>query len=194
MMEHMDEGGLKEEVMKMSRSLSMAIVLCAIIAVVLRADDTGSGKELQLALNLAKLVRITDQPKRMRPNVSALCLPAVQRPDHGTLVKQQDAVIHVYVSPEGVAAMNKRDASRFPVGTLILKQKLAGKSFESVVLYTGMLKREMGYNADCGDWEFFTMSADGRSVTSRGRLESCMACHKGYASSDFVTKSYPIER
>lgn len=75
--------------------------------------------------------------------------------------------------------------------TIILKQKLATPRSTTPELYTGMLKREKGFNPACGDWEFFTMSGDAQAVTARGRIESCMDCHKRYPQSDFVTKRYP---
>jgi hypothetical protein len=90
--------------------------------------------------------------------------------------------------------MMKRDSTPFPPGAVVLKQKFEDSSARKTVLYTGMLKREAGYNPDCGDWEFFTLSGDRRSITARGRLETCMACHRDYAHSDYVTKAYPIER
>ena len=36
-------------------------------------------------------------------------------------------------------------------------------------LYTGMLKREKGYNPDAGDWEFFTLDSKAMLVTARVR-------------------------
>jgi hypothetical protein len=55
-----------------------------------------------------------------------------------------------------------------------------------------MIKREKGYNPECGDWEFFTLTADATKMTARGRLQSCMDCHVEYSESDFVTKKYRI--
>jgi hypothetical protein len=90
--------------------------------------------------------------------------------------------------------MAKRDSTPFPVGSVVLKQKLDAANAQTAILYTGMLKRDKGYNPECGDWEFFTLGGDVRTVTSRGRLESCMSCHRNYAQSDFVSKQYSIER
>jgi hypothetical protein len=88
--------------------------------------------------------------------------------------------------------MRKHDSTPFPIGTVILKQKLADAASRQAILYTGMLKRETSYNPECGNWEFFTITGGGEAVTSRGRMESCMDCHKQYSRSDFVTKGYPM--
>jgi hypothetical protein len=105
---------------------------------------------------------------------------------------------HVYVSQEGNYAMHTHSITtgtnvvRFPVGTIVLKEKFSDATAKHTELFTGMVKREAGYNPECGDWEFFTLSANANKVTSRGRLQSCMDCHVDYKYSDFVTKDYPI--
>ncbi|HXB59867.1 MAG TPA: hypothetical protein VNU95_09890, partial [Candidatus Acidoferrales bacterium] len=57
-------------------------------------------------------------------------------------------------------------------------------------LFTGMIKREVGYNPECGNWEFFTLPGDASKISARGKIQNCMECHKAYKSSDFVTKAY----
>lgn len=78
----------------------------------------------------------------------------------------------------------------FPQGAIILKEKFSDSEGKETELFTGMIKREAGYNLDCGDWEFFTLSADTSKITSRGKLQDCMACHVEYKNQDFVTKTY----
>ena len=78
----------------------------------------------------------------------------------------------------------------FPRGTIILKEKFSDSKAQNTELFTGMLKREAGYHPRCGDWEFFTLSADASKVTSRGKLASCINCHIEYRERDFVTKNY----
>ena len=165
----------------------------AIASCLFGAEKEGSAR-LPPEFKFDNLVRVTGRPTRLKPSVQTLCLPPVAKFDHGNLVPQVAAVAHIYASPDAIEVMIKRDSTSFPVGSVILKQKLDATNTQTVVLYTGMLKREKGYSPDCGDWEFFTLSGDARIVTSRGRLESCMACHKEYSRSDFVTKEYPIER
>jgi len=175
----------------------MPFVLCSVVAAascLFGADKDSPAVALPAEFRFDNLVRVTGRPTRLQPSVQTLCLPATAKFDHGNLVPQAAAVAHVYVSPDAVEAMLKRDSTSFPVGSVVLKQKLDAANNQKVILYTGMLKRDKGYNPECGDWEFFTLSGDARTVSSRGRLESCMACHTNYAKTDFVTKQYPIER
>lgn len=143
---------------------------------------------VKLASNLTSLVCVTVKPVAMQPKVVVLCA-APQIPGHSTLLTNREAVYQIYVTSAGAPAMKTDDAT-FPLGTVILKQKLATPAATLPELYTGMLKREKGFNPVCGDWEFFTLSGDAKTVTSRGRTESCMSCHKSYPDSDFVTKHY----
>ncbi len=145
---------------------------------------------LHLASDLKKLTRVTEEPAVMDGKTAVLCTMPLVRAAHSALTpKGENALIHVFVTPDGAAAMKERTAT-FTAGTVILKQKFTSRSMKAPVLYTGMLKREKGFNPDCGDWEFFTLSGDAKTVTARGRLESCIKCHQDYPQSDFVTKNY----
>ena len=82
----------------------------------------------------------------------------------------------------------------YPEGTVILKQKYLDEKASKTEFFTGMLKREEGYNPDAGDWEFFMLNASGTMVTANGRIESCVECHQKYAATDFVARDYLKER
>lgn len=147
---------------------------------------------VQMVSHRSTLTRITTNtvPIRQDPRVATLCnVPPPSLSGHETLLTWQTGYIHVYVTTNGAAAMQEQ-AAVFPLGTVILKQKFPEAIGRSPELYTGMLKREAGYNPDCGDWEFFTVNGAGTAVTARGRIKSCMECHRDYAASDFVTKRY----
>ncbi|RYD85172.1 MAG: hypothetical protein EOP84_03325 [Verrucomicrobiaceae bacterium] len=146
---------------------------------------------LYLLSDLEKLTRLTEKRLVMRAEYSDLCAP-VDLPDHARLLGKRDgesqlAAIHIYVTREGEAAFRTPEA-KFPVGTIVLKQKFSSPEAKEAEFYTGMRKREKGYNPDCGDWEFFTMNADRRAFTAQGRIDSCMDCHRTYAKTDFITK------
>ena len=97
--------------------------------------------------------------------------------------------IHVFVSPGGRMALVSGKGA-YPVGTIILKQKFFDAAGTQTDFYTGMRKREPGYNPDLGDWEFFTLESGGKTVTARGRIESCMECHSKYKATDSVSRRY----
>jgi hypothetical protein len=170
-------------------------------------DDSLSDEGLLNAVaSLNQLVRVTENPVRMQPAAGTLCLPPGAQ-NHADFIPVRpwsgdrtpsargsvpQPFMHVYVSQDGIHTMRAKESALFPVGTLILKRKFADESAGETVLYTGMLKRDKDYNTACGDWEFFTISGDGKTITARGRIESCITCHKRYSQSDFVTKLYPM--
>lgn len=137
--------------------------------------------------------RVTKERVPLAAKYATLCgyLPK-NLADHTTLTGKQDAAILVYVSPEAANAFTEEHYP-LPEGTIVLKEKFSSPDAASPELYTGMLKREKGYNPKAGDWEFFTLTGDRGAITSRGRTDSCMDCHQQYAKSDFLMKKYVLK-
>lgn len=182
---------------------------CAVIVAILAVCDsvmTGFAQETsdatlaRFAQERTNAVRITSQPVKMWDRVAFLCgIPVANR----RVLEKTNALgqplsvanphehkyAHVFVSSNGSFAM-KTNSATFPVGSIIIKEKFSDPNGKETELFTGMIKREKGYNPACGDWEFFTLSAEATKVTARGKLKSCMDCHVEYAESDFVTKKY----
>jgi Cytochrome P460 len=156
---------------------------------------------LKFAEQRTNAIRITAKPFKMEWAVMLDCrgpspleqrVAEKQRISGGSLTNiHRDKYVHVHVSTNGASCM-KTNSAVFPLGAIILKEKFADASGQSTELFTGMVKRELGYNPECGDWEFFTLSADAKKITSRGKLQDCMACHVEYKESDFVTKKYAV--
>jgi len=75
-------------------------------------------------------------------------------------------------------------------GTVIVKQKFADRAATKTELYTVMRKMDDGYDADNGNWEYSIVDRSAAKVLSRGRTDSCIACHAPYARTDYVTRLY----
>ena len=131
------------------------------------------------------LVRVTAKAFKVEwYGIWACRLPSVQEhTPHGM------HWIDVFVTPGGTNAM-MTGTGTYPEGTVILKQKYSDEKATKTEFFTGMLKREQGFNPDAGDWEFFMLDAPGNMVTARGRIESCVECHQKYAATDFVARDY----
>jgi len=134
------------------------------------------------------MVRVTKDPYRVWwPGKAAtvFCNPpsGIPHNPHG------NHWVHVFVTPTGTNAMMTGNG-KYPEGSIILKQKLLDAAGTRTELYTGMRKREPGYNPDLGDWEFFIVDSSARMITARGKIESCMDCHAKYQATDFVTRRY----
>jgi hypothetical protein len=79
----------------------------------------------------------------------------------------------------------------FPEGATVLKEKFSDAAGTKTELFTGMVKREAGYNPECGDWEFFTLPGDASKISAGGKIQNCMECHVEYKNQDYVTRLYP---
>ena len=122
----------------------------------------------------------------MQSQVAMLCAPPAFPSPH------DNKFFDVYISQPGYPIILGGKGT-YPEGTVILKQKYSDKSAKTTELYTGMLKREKGFNTLGGDWEYFVVSGDGKKVSERGAIQSCMQCHEMYSSTDYVTRHYPLE-
>lgn len=85
-------------------------------------------------------------------------------------------------------ALPSRDRTA-PHGAIIVKENM--DTSQRVTGFTVMAKVE-GYDPEHGDWFWATYGADG-SVRAAGALESCIVCHAGMRSNDYVIV-YPLDR
>jgi Cytochrome P460 len=97
--------------------------------------------------------------------------------------------IHVYVTQQGQDVM-RSGKGVYPPGTVILKQKLSDAAGKNAQSFTGMVKREKGYDPGAGDWEFFVMNSEATVVRPPLNVQSCVDCHAPYRATDFVSRRY----
>ncbi len=169
-------------------------------------SDAGTGvtKELLASIRLglieadapnagdgSKLLRVTPEPFQV---LSGLC--SGPSPDD----VHTGFWIHVYVTPKARDTLVSGKGI-YPRGTLILKRKCTDAAGKNTELFTGMLKREQGFNAETKDWEFFVLNGNATAVPSESRVavrptarpfstQSCMRCHALFRDTDFVSRSY----
>jgi cytochrome P460 len=98
--------------------------------------------------------------------------------------------LSVFVNSVGREAMMTQKRPKFPVGSMIVKEKFANPEDKDPELLTAMIKREAGYNPDNGDWEFLVLDGAASKMVERGRLTRCSGCHSSYGHNDFVTRTY----
>jgi hypothetical protein len=135
--------------------------------------------------------RVNPEPVIMEPRVAMMC--AMPLPVKRRVLEKENPhkfnYITVYVNDTGSKAMYAKKPE-FPMGSVIVKEKLASKDSESPELLTVMIKHEPGYNAANGDWEYMVTDGAGKEVQARGKLENCQACHTMVKNSDYVYRSY----
>ena len=74
----------------------------------------------------------------------------------------------------------------FPVGSVIVREKLSKPDDPAPQLLTLMVKRAPGFNPKGGDWEFLTVNGGLTKVTGRQKKGSCLDCHASQRERDFV--------
>jgi hypothetical protein len=161
-------------------------------ATVLVAAIAATGATARPPDDLAAAVRdygswtkVTRTPYAVAPALSVLCAApsaAPADPHAGT-------TIEVFVNDAGRDAMLRPGAGAFPAGSIVVKEKHTAESGRTPALLTVMIKREPGYNAEVGDWEFAVLDGAG-AVEARGKLATCAACHVRVAGSDYVFRPY----
>ncbi len=124
------------------------------------------------------LTNTTPLPIKLTDSQAWLCGTPLNTDIHG------DAWASFLVSTSAIKEW-KAQAKEYPEGTALVKTKYADAKGEKTLLHTLMLKREKGYNPDGGDWEYVVAGVDG-NVQARGKLTSCMECHRKYKATDCV--------
>ena len=90
-----------------------------------------------------------------------------------------------YVNEIGRAAMFGAEPRKFPVGSIIVRERLLPGTSSPDQLVV-MIKHEPAFNRKGNGWEF--LSADGAmtTITKRDRDGACLKCHASASQNDFI--------
>jgi len=140
--------------------------------------------------------RVTERPVRVSAELSMLCTASPSRVrarrNAGAAPRDPHAEysIVVRVSPDAVAAY--REGRSLPAGAVVVKEKYSDAAAAGPLrAYGVMIKREAGFDARTGDWEYaYAALARDRVVTwERGRLEGCAGCHASARDTDYLFRT-----
>ena len=95
----------------------------------------------------------------------------------------------VYANAPARGPFGSLESQTFPVGSIIVREKLASADSETPQLLAVMLKRAPGFNPPAGDWEFLLVNGDASKVIERQKKGSCLDCHASQRERDLV---YPL--
>jgi Cytochrome P460 len=152
------------------------------------APRAEADKALESLSAYRKWTLVNPSPVKMESAVATLC--AARVPPGLPQSPHQDKFISVYVNETGRSAMMLQRAPQFPVGSMIVKEKLSTKESDAPELLTAMIKREKGYNPQSGDWEYLVLDGAASQLIKRGKLADCTGCHRAYEQTDYVTRTY----
>jgi len=149
-------------------------------------DSVGSDSDVASLAKYREWTLVNPTPQVMDPIAAVSCLsPISARGGPHT-----NKYVSVYVNSIGKDAMMTMVSSKFPIGSMIVKEKLARQDSEKPELLTAMIKREVGYYPQGGDWEYLLINGTATEVQERGKLDYCAGCHAPYKGDDFVTRIY----
>ena len=116
----------------------------------------------------------------------------VKDPAHGS------AYSSVYVNDIGKDSFMTDRRPRFPIGSVIVREKYSGLNSSNQELLPEllvvMIKREVGFNHKGNDWEYIILDGAGAEIKAREKSGACYACHKRQKDEDFVFRTYLPKR
>lgn len=138
--------------------------------------------------------RANPQPYMVYSEEAALCAapdPAERsRRDTRPENPHESKFIRVWVNKIGRKALLEMKTPNFPVGSMIIKEKLVEENSDTPELLTAMIKRERGYDTAGGDWEYAVLLGSPFKVIASGKLENCQNCHIPQKEDGYVFRDY----
>jgi hypothetical protein len=104
--------------------------------------------------------------------------------------------IRIYANPVAHAHLRDSRPGALPVGSILVKEKLDLTGInnpiaeDQVFAYAAMIKREAGYDLGNGDWEYLYDATRTGGKVERGKLTSCIECHRQAEATDYLFRKY----
>ena len=168
-------------------SLLFIATLAALGCVVMSSAPSALEKDLATLAKYRQWTLVNPTPELMAPLPAISCAIIPGREERSPHLHKY---VSVFVNPVGREQMMTKQEPKFPVGSMIVKEKLGKPDSTTPEVLTVMIKRESGYNPENGDWEYLVLNGTASSIFERGKLERCSGCHRSYKHSDFVTRTY----
>lgn len=95
----------------------------------------------------------------------------------------------VYANDLAKAEFEKKEPN-FPVGSIIVREKITEINSETPEIFIVMVKREKGFSKKTGDWEFLTFNGADLKLQNRQTKSDCSECHLQAKKTDWVFRNY----
>lgn len=115
--------------------------------------------------------------------------PLKDKPQKSPHEKGNQTFARVFANDLALTEIYK-GAPKFPTGSIIVREKLLNAEDTNPELVTVMVKREKGFSAKTGDWEYLVIDGAIDKIKQRETVSSCSKCHAQAAQTDFVFKTY----
>jgi hypothetical protein len=147
--------------------------------------------DLAKLANYRQWTLVNPTPQLMEPASAVACAIV---PGRDKTSPHLNKYISVFVNPVGREEMMTKRNPKFPVGSMIVKEKLGSTGGTNPEVLTAMIKREPGYNPEGGDWEYLVLNGSASKIVEQGKLTRCSGCHTPYKNTDFITRTYLPEK
>jgi hypothetical protein len=138
-----------------------------------------------------KWTRVNPRPHWVFSQLAALCRSLTPEEQAGVAADpHEDKFVTVYVNEVARAAMLHQQKPTFPMGSVIVKEKLTSADSRTPELLTVMRKQRKGYNPRGGDWEYLVFDGTAAAVQSQGDSQRCVSCHAQWKETDYVSRAY----
>lgn len=157
--------------------------------------QTSSGQApSSLSLNYAGWPVLTAKPIPVAVETWSYCRPPspddLAEKERKRLGPHFVPAIRVYANPAAHAHLREGRPGALPAGAVIIKEKLSEAGGARPFAFAAMIKREAGYDRANGDWEYlYDPLQEGKKV-ERGKLASCIECHRTAAARDYLFGTY----
>lgn len=180
----------------MTRILALTLVGFIAFAVFVVAADPEPNKPAGEGLtDYSSWKALTAQPIRVDRTIFLRCEP----PDASTtrMAKARGPhfkpAVKFFANPGAAEAIQAGAKSPLPVGATIVKEKYWNEKDAKPTAYAAMIKREPGFDAEHGDWEYLFVEfpeSGKKPVVTRGAIKSCVQCHSLAKEKDYVFRTY----
>lgn len=96
----------------------------------------------------------------------------------------------VYANELARHALMDEKKPRFPVGSIVIREKLSQAEDARPLVLVAMVKHGQGFNPKANDWEFLVIDGNASTIQRREKTGDCLACHKEQKKTDFVFRYY----
>jgi len=154
------------------------------------ADDATPAE----GIDYAKWTALTANPIPVTERLFTACESRVVNPQK---LKELDGphfvgAVKLFGNADAEKALKLDPKAVLPVSGTIVKEKLASsKKDAKLIAYGAMIKREKGYDAEHGDWEYvYADLSDAKPKIERGKIASCIKCHSIAKERDYLFRTH----
>lgn len=178
----------------MARRLSLLVGLFLVACSSLGSPTPAVDDAESSIKNYPQWTRANPEPLKIPNQLWVMC--ALPPPDQQARLTSphSDHFSNVYVNAVGVEAMAQAEQRRFPVGSVIVKEKLLEAAANAPEALGIMIKRAAGFNPSGDDWEYLYWTPTAGLQRDAEAARQCQACHTGVDITPELEDHLPPER